>query len=133
MAQYELAVILHPDLEIDLEKPVNKVEKFITELEGEVISRDDWGKRKLAYPIKKQSFGLYFIYLIELPTGAVNRLEKNLNITDEVIRHLLVKYVEPPVAEEKEEKASKAQASEASAKEEKSAKKTAAREKVEAK
>lgn len=104
MTQYELAVILHPDLEIDLQKPLKKIENQITELEGKVISRDDWGKRKLAYPIKKQSFGVYFIYLLELPPTALNRLEKTLNITDEVIRHLIVKYVEPPVHEEKEEK-----------------------------
>ncbi len=104
MTQYELAVILHPDLEIDLEKPLKKIEKFITESDGKVVNRDDWGKRKLAYPIKKQGFGLYFIYLLDLPPSAVNRLEKNLNIADEVIRHLLVKYVEPPVPEEKEEK-----------------------------
>lgn len=104
LTQYELAVILHPDLEIDLQKPLKKIENQITELEGKVVSRDDWGKRKLAYPIKKQGFGVYFIYLLELPPTALNRLEKTLNITDEVIRHLIVKYVEPPVPEEKEEK-----------------------------
>lgn len=107
MTQYELALILHPDLEIDLEKPVSKIEKFITELDGKIINRDDWGKRKLAYPINKQSFGIYYIYLIDLPASAVNRLEKNLNITDEVIRHLLVKYIEPPVPEDKDEKEKK--------------------------
>lgn len=107
MTQYELAVILHPDLEIDLEKPLKKIETQITELDGKVISRDDWGKRKLAYPIKKQSFGVYFIYLLEMPPTALNRLEKTLNITDEVIRHLVVKYVEPPVPEDKDEKEKK--------------------------
>jgi len=109
LKQYELGVILHPDLEIDQEKPLKKIEKFITEAEGKIIARDDWGKRKLAYKIKNQGFGLYFFYVLELPPQATSRLEKNLNITDEVIRHLLVTYVEPP-AEEAEEKPAKAKA-----------------------
>ena len=48
---YELTVLLHPDLEIDLEKPLKKVEKIITDNGGKITKKDEWGKKRLAYPI----------------------------------------------------------------------------------
>ena len=53
MRNYEIAVVLHPDLEIDLESTTTKVEKIITDLGGKIVKKDNWGKRKLAYEIKK--------------------------------------------------------------------------------
>lgn len=96
MNEYELAVLLHPDLEIDLDAPLKKIEDLVSKAGGKVLSRDDWGKRKLAYPINKQGFGIYVFYKLELPSTKVVSLEKNLQITDEVIRQLIVRFVEPP-------------------------------------
>ena len=53
MAQYEVAVLYHPGLEVDLSKAEDRVLKIFTDNGGKVISTDNWGKRKLAYPIKK--------------------------------------------------------------------------------
>ncbi|MET0779200.1 MAG: 30S ribosomal protein S6, partial [Candidatus Saccharimonadales bacterium] len=53
MNGYEIAVLYHPDLEIDLEKATTKVEKIFTDNGGKVVNVDNWGKRKLAYPVKK--------------------------------------------------------------------------------
>lgn len=91
MAQYEVAVLYDPDLEIDLDKATAKVEKIFTDNGGKVINADNWGKRKLAYAIKKQDHAVYIIYTLELPTDSVQKVENTLNITDEVIRFLITR------------------------------------------
>lgn len=87
---YELTVLFHPDLEIDLDKPVKKVEKIITDNSGKIVSKDDWGKRKLAYPIKKQDFAVYVLFEVSIDPANANKVQNLLNITDEVIRYLMV-------------------------------------------
>ncbi len=94
MRQYELIVLLHPDLEIDVDTPINKIEKLVTDGGGKIVKRDNWGKKRLAYPIKKQDFAVYIYFKLQLETSAVAELERNLGITEEVIRHLLVGFVE---------------------------------------
>jgi small subunit ribosomal protein S6 len=88
---YELAVLYHPDLEIDLEKASQKVIKLITDNKGKLIGEDNWGKRKLAYKIKGLASAVYVFYTVELPPQAVGKVEASLNITDEVIRFLITK------------------------------------------
>jgi small subunit ribosomal protein S6 len=91
MNQYEIAVLYHPDLEIDLEKAAAKVEKILTDNGGKVVNQDNWGKRKLAYPIKKNEHAVYVFYTVELPAENVRKVEGVLNITDEVIRFLITR------------------------------------------
>ena len=91
MAEYELTVLYHPDLEIDIDKALAKVEKILKDNGGKVVEMDNWGKRKLAYPIKKEDHAVYVYYDIELPGESVSKVENVLNITDEVLRYLLVK------------------------------------------
>lgn len=90
MSLYELAIVLHPDLEIDLEKPLAKLEKLLQKY-GNILSQEEWGKRKLAYPLKKQQFGLYYFYQLELTPESIVEVERNLTINDEILRHLIVK------------------------------------------
>lgn len=91
MAQYEVAVLYDQGLEIDLEKATAKVEKIITDNGGKVTNIDNWGKRKLAYPIKGQDFAIYVFYTADLPGEAVQKINDVLNITDEVVRFLITK------------------------------------------
>jgi small subunit ribosomal protein S6 len=91
MNQYEIAVLFDPGLEIDLEKATSKVEKIITAGGGKITNTDNWGKRKLAYPIKKQDFAIYVFYTAELDGASVQKINDTLNITDEVIRFLIVR------------------------------------------
>lgn len=91
MNQYEIAVLYHPDLEIDLEKATSRVEKIFTDNGGEVKNVDNWGKRKLAYPIKKNEHAVYVFYTVELPAENVRKVESTLNITDEVVRFLITR------------------------------------------
>lgn len=91
MNQYEIAVLYHPDLEIDLEKGSGKVEKIFADNKGKVVNTDNWGKRKLAYPIKKNESAVYVFYTVEMPAENVRKVESVLNITDEVIRFLITR------------------------------------------
>jgi len=91
MNQYEIAVLYDPGLEIDLEKASGKIEKIITAGGGKITNTDNWGKRKLAYPIKKQDFAIYVFYTAELPGESVAKINDTLNITDEVLRFLIVR------------------------------------------
>jgi len=88
---YEIAVLYHPDLEIDLEKASSKIEKIITDNDGKITNTDNWGKRKLAYPIAKNDFAVYVFYGVEMPADGVQKIEQTFNITDEIIRFLITK------------------------------------------
>lgn len=89
--QYEIAVLYHPDLEVDLTKAEARVTKIVTDNGGKVISTDNWGKRKLAYTIKGNEHAVYVFYTVELPSQGVLKVESTLNITDEVIRFLITR------------------------------------------
>lgn len=87
---YELTVLLHPDLEIDLEKPLKKLETIITDNGGKIVSQENQGKKRLAYQIKKQDFAVYVYSEVEVAPAQANKIQGLLNITDEVIRYLMV-------------------------------------------
>jgi small subunit ribosomal protein S6 len=106
--QYEIAVLYHPDLEIDLDKATSKVEKLITGNGGEIKNTDNWGKRKLAYPIARQEFAIYVFYTVELPAEAIRKINDTLNITDEVVRFLITRPDLKKLAKAEAAKADKA-------------------------
>lgn len=108
MAQYEIAVLYHPDLEVDLTKAEERVTKIITDNGGKVTATDNWGKRKLAYPIAHNEHAVYVFYTVEMPGEAVKKIEGLLNITDEVIRYLIVRPDLKAIAKAEAEKAEKA-------------------------
>lgn len=94
MKEYELTVLIHPDLEVDIETPINKIRETITGAGGEIVSVDNWGKKKLAYRIKKEDFAVYVYFDIKLPAEAPLKISGTFNITDEILRYLLVKVDE---------------------------------------
>lgn len=108
MNQYEVAVLYHPDLEIDLEKATSRVEKIFTDNGGEIKNADNWGKRKLAYPIKKNEHAVYVFYTVEFPAENVRKVESVLNITDEVIRFMITRPDLKAIAKAEALKAEKA-------------------------
>lgn len=89
MKPYEVMVLIHADLEIDLDKPLKKIESLIKDAGGEVSNSDVWGKRKLAYRIKGQDFAVYAYFEVQLPGPGISKLEAGLNIADEVLRYLV--------------------------------------------
>ncbi len=90
MKEYELTVLIHPDLEADLETPLTKVRDIITTAGGEIIKEDNWGKKKLAYKIDRQDFAIYVYMDVKLPADAPLKISNTFNITEEVLRYLLV-------------------------------------------
>jgi small subunit ribosomal protein S6 len=106
--QYEIAVLYHPDLEIDLDKATTKVGKIFSDNGGKVTNTDNWGKRKLAYTIKGHDHAVYVFYTLELPPEGVRKIESTLNITDEVIRFLITKLDLKAMAKAEAAKAEKA-------------------------
>lgn len=90
MKEYELTVLFHPDLEADIETPLAKVRDIVTSAGGEITSEDNWGKKKLAYRIKREDFAVYVYFDVKLPADAPLKISNTLNITDEVLRYLLV-------------------------------------------
>ena len=90
MRKYELTVLIRPDLESDIEVPINKVRDIVKKAGGEIKKEDNWGKKKLAYKIRKEDFAIYVYMDIVLPADAPLKISNTLNITEEVLRYLLV-------------------------------------------
>lgn len=90
MKDYELIVLVHPDLEVDIEAPLTKVRTLITSNGGTITKEENWGKKKLAYKIKKQDFAVYVYLEVALPADALIKISNTLNISDDVLRYLLV-------------------------------------------
>ncbi|HSX06159.1 MAG TPA: 30S ribosomal protein S6 [Candidatus Saccharimonadia bacterium] len=109
MNQYEIAILYDPDLEVDLEKATSRVEKIFTDNGATIKNTDNWGKRKLAYPIKKHEMAIYVFYTIDMPGSNVQKLESILNITDEVIRFLITRPDLKAIAKAEAAKALKAE------------------------
>lgn len=108
MNTYEIAVLYHPDLEIDLEKASKKVEGIIADAGGKITKTDNWGKKKLAYKIAKQDFAVYVFYSVEMPSDGVTKVERTFNITDEIIRFLITRPDLKAIAKAEALKAEKA-------------------------
>jgi len=90
MKEYELTVLIHPDLESNLEAPLTKVRDLVKNNGGEIVKEDNWGKKKLAYKINREDFAVYVYMDVKLPADAPLKISNVLNITDEVLRYLLV-------------------------------------------
>lgn len=91
MREYELVFIAKSDLdETALTDTINKIKSWISDAKGEVNKVDLWGKRKLAYPIRKQSDGIYVLMNVQMDPKFGATLERNLRFTEPVIRFLLI-------------------------------------------
>ncbi len=89
MRDYELIFIVHPDLETAaFDEIVERVKGWISDEGGEINKVDVWGKRKLAYPIRKKEEGQYVLMETQLPNTSVSNLERNLNLLEPVMRFL---------------------------------------------
>ena len=91
MRNYELAFIISPN--IDEEGATNVVEKvsdFVKAIDGEVASVDVWGRRPLAYPINNHREGTYVRLETKMSPSSIGQLERNLKLSEEVIRYLLI-------------------------------------------
>jgi small subunit ribosomal protein S6 len=92
MKNYELGFVIHPEVEqSDVTQTVDKVGQYVSAGGGEVTSVDVWGRRVLAYPIRKQKEGTYVFLHAQLDPQAIQELERNLKLDEEILRYLLLR------------------------------------------
>jgi small subunit ribosomal protein S6 len=91
MRKYELVCIVHPDLdETAFGDVVDKIKGWVVETSGTVDKVDVWGRKRMAYAIKKQREGQYVLFNLGLDPAATSELEKNLRFLEPVIRYMLI-------------------------------------------
>jgi len=92
MNKYELMIILKPLLPEDIRAQIQKkIEKLIVKGKGKIINTDNWGKRHLAYPIKKHDEGYYIVYKLEMDPTFAQEFQKELKLMNDILRLLLSK------------------------------------------
>ena len=92
MALFEHIIMLRQDLSSsDLEEAIKVHEQTLGELDGNVIYKESWGLRNLAYPIKENKKAFYEFMNIELPQDKIDKLNSKLNLNDKIIRYLSIK------------------------------------------
>ena len=100
LRDYELVMIISPEVaEEDLPGTIEKVTQFITSSGGNIIEVDRWGKRKFAYPINRFREGDYVLTRFKLEPGVTAQLEASLQISGDVLRHLLVRLGDQQIGE----------------------------------
>ena len=92
MSNYEVMYIIDTALEDEPRKEmIERVQTLVTENGGQVNGVDEWGKRRLAYPIDYKTDGYYVLMHFSSDPEFPRELERNLQISDSVIRYLVTK------------------------------------------
>jgi small subunit ribosomal protein S6 len=95
MRQYETIYIVNPNLDVDSVKEViAKFSDLIKRLRGSIVSVNEWGKKKLAYEVKRFDKGYYVVLNFCGVPGIVRELERNLKLDDRVLKYQTVKISE---------------------------------------
>jgi len=90
MREYEYVFIVHPDLDENAFKDlIEKIKGWITGAGGQVVKVDSWGKRKLAYPIRKQTEGQYVLVDTLMSPAFSAELERNVRFLEPILRYLV--------------------------------------------
>ena len=90
MRKYEIIFIAHPDLdEENLNNVVEKVKGWIADDKGEVVSVDNWGKKRMAYRIRKQRDGQYVLITANMEPAAVKNLSQNMRFVEIIMRSMI--------------------------------------------
>jgi small subunit ribosomal protein S6 len=94
--RYELMLVLRPDApDEQVQAVLDRVTRAIAAEEGQIVKVSPWGRRRLAYAIGQHREGSYFIIQFDAPPTAVLELERGLNISEEVMRHLVTRVEKP--------------------------------------
>jgi small subunit ribosomal protein S6 len=89
---YENILILDPSLSDEaIEEATQKIKDLITGAGGEVLKVDQWGRKKLAYMLNKQSRGFYSLLLFKAPADTVKKLEDYYNVSDFIVKFMVLK------------------------------------------
>ena len=92
MNKYELALVVNAKIEDDARAAVvEKAKEYITRAGGTITEVEEWGKKKLAYEIRKMSDGFYYFIQFEASAAAPAQIEQKVRIMDNVLRFLCVR------------------------------------------
>ena len=92
LRDYELVLIISPEVTDErFDTIIDNLNQFITERGGSVSDVERWGKRRLAYPIARCVEGSYVLSRFKMKPTSSRELEANLRISEEIIRHLLIR------------------------------------------
>ena len=96
MRRYELMLVLRPDAPDErIAAIIDRTTRQITADGGQIVKVAPWGRRRLAYAIDRHREGAYHIVVFEAPTTTIVELERGILITEEVLRHLVVRQDRP--------------------------------------
>lgn len=99
MTRYEVIFVVHPDrTDEEARKVAERVGEVVAREGGQVLKVEEWGKRKLAYEVKKQSKGIYLLMHMAGTGKVVSEVERALRISDDVLKYLTVALDERDVA-----------------------------------
>jgi small subunit ribosomal protein S6 len=91
LREYELMYLLSPELpEDEMTAATERVSSLITNRGGEITKVDTWGRRRLAYPIRRHMDGYYTVLRFNFEPGQTVELDRNLRLTEQVLRHIIV-------------------------------------------
>lgn len=91
MSEYELTYVVQPDVDDEQLAAVQaRIAEFVSGAGGEVTRTLDWGRRRLAYPINRQTAGIYVTHRLELAPQAVDELQRMLRFSEDVLRYLVL-------------------------------------------
>lgn len=90
MRKYEVIFIAQPDLdEENLNSVIEKIKGWITDAKGEVVSVDNWGKKRMAYRIRKQRDGQYVLITANMEPVSVKELSQNMRFVESIMRSMI--------------------------------------------
>ena len=106
---YELGIILNPEVSEEQARAIlERVDSIVTNHDGEVVRVNQWGRRRLAYPIEHHRDGLYVFIDMILTPETVFELDRTLKVSEEVLRHLIKRRDPKTVQKEREEREARA-------------------------
>lgn len=89
---YESAILINAALEDNqIENVINRVKEFITTNGGQIRDFENWGRKRLAYPVEKSKIGYYAIFRFDAPGSIVSKLERFYNLDEHILRYITIK------------------------------------------
>lgn len=95
MTNYEIMFIVKTTMESDkIKGTIENMKKIITDGKGKIVDTKDMGERKLAYPIKKELTGYYYVFRVEASSEVIAEFDRRASIDETILRHLIIKLDE---------------------------------------
>lgn len=92
MREYELTFVVRPDKDDEgFAAVTDKVAGYVKAVGGEITRMNVWGRRRLAYPIRRFAEGYYVFMLLQMDANGLGELDRSLRLNEDIIRHLAVR------------------------------------------